>query len=190
MKRINVVLMACLSLMLWWGCGSEPAPEVPVENKKVEAKNAPADRFAPEELRAALPDDALLGLPRLSSSVGTPKMKDGVEISMARRVFRDGKKEVSFEIYDSGTLSSMMDSYVGWLTKAVDMNDNKWIEKRGTYDGFPSYEKYNKKTRSGELHVLPNERFEIIIRGKNIEFEELRDALKKWDVSKSISKLK
>jgi len=84
-----------------------------------------------------------------------------------------------------------MDSYLNWMNRPIDLANESLIEKYYlTDDGFPAYDKYLVKEKTGEVHILPHRRFEIVVRGKNVTLDELKQALKEWDVKHSVSTLK
>ncbi len=189
MRNISKYFFVLIGLLLLAACtnNSEEGAKEP-HVKSVEASGLPAEKLAPESLEVILPD-GVLGMSKKISSKGNPKMKGGAEVSMARLIYREEGKEVQFEIYDSGTIGNTMNSYLEWTAQTLEVNNEKLMEKTGTFEGFPSYEKYVKADKEAELHVLPSHRFELVLKGSNVTVEELKQALKTWGITNSIARL-
>ena len=185
-KRYFLVLIGAIFLTACANNSEEGAKE-PVM-KTVAPTGLPAEKLAPEKLEVILPD-ALMGMPKKIGSKGNPKMKGGAEISMARLIYREEGKEIQFEIYDSGTVGNTMTDYLDWTKKNLDNDDDKITEKTGLFKDFPSYEKYSKADKKAELHVLPSKRFELVMKGKNVTVDDLKQAFISWDIVNSIARL-
>jgi len=186
-NKINHILIL-VSLLLVAACTNN-SEGTATDSAAKASSGVSAEKQTPENLEAILPD-ALLNMPKKISSKGNPKMKSGVEISMARLVYREEGREVQFEIYDSGKTGETMDSYRSWTGQTFNTDNDELVEKSSTFEGFPSYEKFLKADKKSELHVLPNKRFELVLKGTNVSVEELKQALKQWNIVSSLAGLK
>jgi len=190
MKNKNNYLFALIGLFFLVACSNNSeGTSKESASKTVEPTGLSSEKMTPENLETILPD-AFLGMPKKISSKGNPKMKGGAEVSMARLIYREEDREVQFEIYDSGTVGSTMDSYLSWIGQTLNVDNDQMTEKNSTFEGFPAYEKYIKADKKTELHVLPNKRFELVLKGSNVTIEELKEGLKVWDITNSIVRLK
>lgn len=140
--------------------------------------------FQPEQLQEVFPLDAG-GLNRFSGANGKPKLMENQVGSQSRIVYQEPDKDqqISLTIIDSGTLGLTMDQIVPWIKTPRNQETANSIEKTGALKGFPYYELYIKDAKEGELHLLVNKRFEIIVKGNNVPYETLREVLEGWDLS-------
>jgi len=158
---------------------TEPAMD---RTGKGEAAGSP---FLPELMQEILPLDAG-GLNRFSVANGRPKLLDDQSGTETRMVYKDRNKDddqqVVISIADSGTTGLTMDQIAEWLKYPKNTETDNTIERTGALKGFPYYEYYVRETAEGEIHLLVNKRFEVIVRGRGVAYETLVKIMEDLDL--------
>lgn len=136
------------------------------------------------ELKAMLPE-SLRGLKRTSAS-GEKSGAMGLSMSSAEGHYSsDDGKSVNLTIADIGSLTGLagMAAYA-WATTEVDRESDNGYEKTTTFKGYRAIEKYDRKSRSGEMSVLVGGRFVVGAEGDAVDMDALKSALGSVDLRK------
>jgi len=95
------------------------------------------------------------------------------------------KPGFSVEIMDLGNLSgSMAMGYAAWAMTQYEKETDTGYEKTTKHKGFPAMEKYDRESKSGEIHVYVAKRFVVQVSGHDATIEQIRAAVDGIDVSK------
>ena len=134
-------------------------------------------------LKDLLPDALPGGLQRTESS-GQSGEAAGIKGSSASARYTDGANAyITLEVTDIGALAG-----IAGLAAKLDPNMEKETEssyeRTRRVDGQLVHEKYNRRTKSGEIDVMMNNRFTVTARGDGIEPDQLATALKSIDTRK------
>lgn len=186
MNKFSIALLGLLLLLI--SCSTDVSTEskkVEYATPKVDRSNADLPKGSPfdPDLMMDLFVDEVDGLSKFSASRGMKQLSNGAEGSHARMVYKDDTREVSLELVDSGILGLTMEKLVPWIGKDLKTETDKSIDRIGTIKGFPSYEKFSKELKEGEIHLLINKRFELIVKGKNMTYDNLKKIVEAFDFS-------
>jgi hypothetical protein len=167
--------------------GNGEMPDVTYVNPSVdrtEAGKAPGSPFSPELLQSIFPLDAA-GLNRFSGSNGIPTLLENQTGTQSRIVYKHptSGQQLSLTIIDSGVLGLTMDQIVSWIKSPRNVETGNTIDRTGAMKGFPYYEHYLKDAQEGELRLLVNKRFEVVVSAQGIPYEEMKKVLMEWDLT-------
>ncbi len=132
------------------------------------------------DLKALLPD-RLLRMDRTEYS-GERSGPKGFQVSTAEAKYEDDDRYLEVAIVDGGGFPLAGLANMGLSMAEVDKEDNNGFERTTTIDGHKGFEKYNRKWEEGELVVMYNERFIVVLKGKGIDEDDLRRALNRLDL--------
>jgi hypothetical protein len=134
-------------------------------------------------LRELFPEKAA-GLKRTGSE-GSKTNVMGIASSKASAVYEDGKgARIEADIIDVGTFTGVTSMAFAWINVEIDREGDDGYERTSTLSGRKAYERYSKKTRSGELDVLVAGRFIVTLRGTNLDAKAFRDAIAAFDLAR------
>jgi hypothetical protein len=107
----------------------------------------------------------------------------GFNISQAEVEFTgaDGEK-IKISIFDTGGIAMAAMGLAAWANVTIDKEDSNGYERTTTINGFKAFEKYDKRAKRGEISIFANERFIVKVEGREVEMEDLRDALSEIDI--------
>jgi hypothetical protein len=167
--------------------GNGEMPEVRYVTPSVDrtkAGEAPGSPFLPESLQSIFPLDAA-GLNRFSGSNGIPKLLENQTGTQSRIVYKNptSEQQLSLTIIDSGVLGLTMDQIVPWIKSPRNVETNNTIDRTGSLKGFPYYEHYLKDAQGGELRLLVNKRFEVVVSAQGVPYEQMKKVLVEWDLT-------
>ncbi|PSR14891.1 MAG: hypothetical protein DA408_05500 [Bacteroidetes bacterium] len=130
-------------------------------------------------LKAILPP-RLLGLERMSHT-GEKSAAFGFGMSQAEARYGEGAKILKVQVVDGGSSGIANLGLAAWSQIELDKETADGYERTTEIDGFKAFEKWNKKTGSGELLWLYKNRFLITVQGAGIAADDLRKALHRLD---------
>lgn len=139
------------------------------------------------EMKALLPKELSGGL---KAEEGYPKGQKsgamGITVSEAECEYRgDGDANLSIKISDIGGMGGMgVMAHAAWASIDIDNESDDGYEKTTKIGGFKAMEKYNKKDKSGELHVFVDGRFIVELRGNNVTVDQMKGSLNTVDLKK------
>jgi len=157
-----------------WSSSSEANAEGGQESGNGEVVNF-------RELQSLLPD-RMAGLERTDFS-GQTTGAMGFSISVAEAIFEDGDARLEVVITDTGGLVSIATGIASWTTLEIDRETQDGYERTTTINGFKAFEKYNRRNRRGELSLFVDDRFVVVIKGRNIEEDAFHEAVQEMDLN-------
>jgi hypothetical protein len=135
------------------------------------------------ELKGLLPD-SLGGLKRVSAS-GEKSGAMGMGVSQARGKYKgDGNARIDLKIIDTAGVGGMAMAAFGLAMVEVDKETEDGYEKTTSLDGRKAFEKYNNRSKRGEVKVLVGNRFVVELDGDDVSADDLKSAVAKLDLGK------
>jgi hypothetical protein len=136
-------------------------------------------------LKDMLPE-ALPGMQRVSAS-GQGGEAMGLKGSSATARYSDGRDaSITIAIADMASLSGLT-ALASRFDPNVEKETDTGYERVRRVDGQLVHERYDRKTRSGELSIILAERFAVTVEGHGVPAEALGSALKRIDVTRLAS---
>lgn len=83
-------------------------------------------------------------------------------------------KRIKVTIADTGGLGLAMMSMAAWSSLSIDKENQDGWERTGKYEGYKSYEKYDKSRNSSELALIVENRFIVTLDGNNCDMKDLK----------------
>jgi len=155
--------------------------------QKAAAENKPvAEPVDFRELKALLPE-SLSGMKRTSAE-GSKDGAAGMSVATAKgRYEAEGDKSGSLDVQitDMGAMAGVaaMAQYA-WTVHEVDRETDTGYEKTTTIDGHKALEKYDREGKWGEIQCLVKGRFNVELRGNDVDMDTIKGALKTIDLAK------
>ena len=137
-----------------------------------------------DRLASMLPDN-LPGMERTHIE-NQQNTRFGVHLSQAEAAYSDGDNaNLNIHVTDLGSLQAVTAILkLPWLNKEINNKTDHGFERTRDIRGHRGYEKYNAQNRTGEMHILINERVVLSVSGENIGHRELDRALGRVDLRK------
>jgi hypothetical protein len=150
-------------------------------------QNAGGPRVEPvnfRELKALLPE-SLPGFKRTSAN-GEKAGAMGVVMSQASADYSgDGGAHVGIKMIDVGSMSGPLAlGLAGWASAEIDRETETGYEKSTVLGGHKAFEKYDNRSKHGEVNVLVGNRFIVEVRGRDVKVDDLKAAVGKLDLAK------
>ncbi|MDX1940135.1 MAG: hypothetical protein SFU99_06255 [Saprospiraceae bacterium] len=139
-----------------------------------------------QSLKGLMPN-SLLGMKRMNIE-GQKSGMQGLSISTANAVYKEGDKELEVSIVDAGGSTLTLAGLAMWANMEFERESDDGYERTTKIDGHKAFEQYDKKNKSGQLGVLVDNRFVVNIEGDQISEGDLRKALNDINLRK-ISRL-
>jgi hypothetical protein len=134
-------------------------------------------------LKALLPE-SVGGLKRVSAT-GEKGAALGFGASHAEGKYRgDGNSKLRIKIVDTAGLGGMAVAALGLATVEVDKETETGYERTTVIGGHKAFEKYDTRSKRGEVKVLVGNRFILEVDGDELPMEALKDAAGKIDPAK------
>src|SRR5262249_13133729 len=136
------------------------------------------------ELKALLPE-SLPGYKRTSAN-GEKAGAMGASISQANADYSgDGGAHIGVKVTDSGSMSGVLAlGLAGWASAEIDRETETGYEKSTVIGGNKAFEKYDNRSKHGEVNVLVGNRFIVEVKGRDVKVEDLKAAVAKLDLGK------
>ena len=134
-------------------------------------------------LKALLPA-SVAGLERVSAT-GEKNAALGMGASSAKGKYEGaGGARLKIEISDLAGIGAIALGGFGLAAVEVDKETETGYERTTTLAGHKAFEKYDSKSRRGEINVLVANRFVVEIDGEGVPMEAIKEAMTKVDVGK------
>jgi hypothetical protein len=136
------------------------------------------------DLKALLPET--IGGMKRTSAEGEKSSAMGFGVSKATGKYKgEGEGRLRVELIDTAGVGGMAIAAFGLAGLEVDKETENGYERTSTVGGRKLFEKYNTKSRRGEIKALVGNRFVVEIDGDDVAMETLKDALtSKLDLAK------
>ncbi|MBK7409226.1 MAG: hypothetical protein IPJ40_14940 [Saprospirales bacterium] len=90
--------------------------------------------------------------------------------------------EVQF--LDCGSQKTILSTVAPWFGKNIEDQLRTGFESSTTVQGFPAIERLNNVDGTSEIEVVIKDRFVVIVAGKNVELQDLRQVTDGLDLKK------
>jgi hypothetical protein len=128
------------------------------------------------ELKEVLPEKFKGGERLFKSGENTEVM--GFKISSVKADYKIGDSgEINLTVSDGGGVSAAKLALAAWTMIKVDKETANGYERTSLIDGDKAYEKYDSRSKRGEVSVLINDRFLVSAKGRNVEMDDILDLL-------------
>jgi hypothetical protein len=150
-------------------------------------QNANGQRIEPvnfRELKALLPE-ALPGFKRTEAK-GEKAGAMGMVVSQASANYsgEDGA-HLDIKLLDIGNLAGPLGlGLAGWASVEIDRETETGYEKSTVLGSNKAFEKYDTRSKHGEVKVLVGNRFIVEVRGRNVQVDDIKAAVGKLDLVK------
>ena len=137
------------------------------------------------EMKALLPKELPGGMK--GELKGQKSSAMGMTIAEAEGRYRKEGSDSSIsikmtDISGMGAMGAM--AHAAWANAEIDNESDDGYEKTSTIGGFKGLEKYNTKTKDGEVQIFVDNRFVVELRGNNTPMEQIKAALGTVDLKK------
>lgn len=132
------------------------------------------------DLKELLPDE-IGGVDRTDAK-GQRNGMFGINIAQAEGKYRDGKKSAEVSIVDVGGIGLAIKSMANWSQMEIDNESDDGYERTTEIDGYPALVKWNGRSQRAEIAVLVENRFIVSLKGRNMDMDDLEDALDEIDL--------
>lgn len=157
---------------------SEAVNGIDVDFKNEDGEKVEVVNF--RELKKMLPDE--IGGAKRTDAKGQKSGMFGINVATAEGKYRDGDKRADVTIVDIGGMGLAVMQYAQWSKFEVDSESDDGYERTTEIDGHKALVKWNSKSQRGEINVLVNDRFVVTIKGRNMDMDDLEDALDEIDL--------
>jgi hypothetical protein len=149
--------------------------------------NAAGPRVEPvnfRDLKALLPE-TLPGFKRTQAK-GEKAGAMGMTIAQADADYSgDGGAHLDVKLVDIGSLAGPLGiGMAGWATVEIDRETETGYEKSTVLGGNKAFEKYDTRSKRGEIKVLVGDRFIVEVKGRNVTVDDMKAAAGKLDLAK------
>ncbi len=152
------------------------------EQMEEAANTAPAEPVNHRVLAEMLPEEAA-GFAQTETSGETNSMGGAYSISERSATYQtegeDGR--IVLKVMDLGGLPSVAMFGAPWAMMDVDKETGTSYERTITYQDHRGYRKYDTERRGGELSVLVAGRYIVTVTGRDVEDEQMEEALQAVD---------
>jgi hypothetical protein len=136
------------------------------------------------DLKALLPES--IGDLKRTSAEGEKSSAMGFGVSKATAKYKgEGEGRLKVELIDTAGVGGIAIAAFGLAGVEVDKETENGYERTSTIGGRKVFEKYNSKSRRGEIKALVGNRFVVEIDGDDVPMEAIKQALtSKLDLAK------
>ena len=158
--------------------------------KMLAGQNAAGPRVEPvnfRDLKALLPE-ALPGFKRTQAK-GEKAGAMGMVVSQADADYSgDGGAHLDVKFVDLGSLAGPLAlGMASWASVEIDRETETGYEKSTVLGGNKAFEKYDTRSRRGEIKVLVGGRFIAEVKGRNVKVDDIKAAVGQLDLAKLAS---
>ena len=155
--------------------------------KMLAAQNAAGPRVEPvnfRDLKALLPE-TLPGFKRTQAK-GEKTGAMGMVVSQADADYSgDGGAHLDVKFVDLGSLAGPLAlGMASWASVEIDRETETGYEKSTVLGGNKAFEKYDTRSRRGEIKVLVGGRFIAEVKGRNVKVDDIKAAVGQLDLAK------
>lgn len=142
----------------------------------------PVDPVSFRDLQTVMPD---IGSGWQKGKPTGERMTSPVTYAEAAVTYRKGNAQIDEKIVDSGFSQLLLAPYSMFLTLGYEKESEDGYERALKIRDFPGWEKWNSKSRNGELNALVGKRFVVQIEGHDIDDPKtLHDVMGQTDLRK------
>jgi hypothetical protein len=136
------------------------------------------------ELKGLLPE-SLPGFKR-TSATGEKAGAMGMVVSHADAEYSgDGGAHLSVKITDIGNVTGPLGlGLAGWAMVEIDRETETGYEKSTVLGGNKAFEKYDSRSKHGEVNVLVGNRFVVEVKGRDVKMDDMKNVAGKLDLAK------
>jgi hypothetical protein len=136
------------------------------------------------DLKALLPES--IGALKRTSAEGEKSSAMGFGVSKATAKYKgEGEGRLKVELIDTAGVGGIAIAAFGLAGLEVDKETENGYERTSTIGGRKVFEKYNSKSKRGEIKALVGNRFVVEIDGDDVPMEAIKEALtSKLDLAK------
>jgi hypothetical protein len=135
------------------------------------------------ELQKGL-DEKVRGYERTDMS-GETSGTMGFTISQAEATYtKDEDNIIEVSVVDAGGISMAIMGLAAWSMAKIDKEDSNGYERTGSFMGYKSYEKYDKRRNRSEIALIIEERIIFTANGSDIEMKDLKRFVESLGVKK------
>lgn len=134
------------------------------------------------ELKELLPSRA--GGLAQTNSEGQTAGSMGFTISQADGTYEEGDKTIKITLVDAAGTGAVAMSMAAWSMTTVDRETSDGYERTGTFEGYKSYEKYDKGSNTSSLSLFIANRFIVTVDGSNVSVDDVKAAAKDINLRK------
>lgn len=142
------------------------------DGEKVETMNF-------RDIKATLPS-RLLGMDRTEFS-GEKNGAFGFSVAQAEATYEEDDERIEVAIVDGGNMGIAKMGVAAWASVEIDKESDEGYERTVKIDGHKAFEKYEERRGVAELVWLYKDRYIISLKGKGVDGDDLRRALKRID---------
>ena len=155
--------------------------------KMLAGQNAAGPRVEPvnfRDLKALLPE-TLPGFKRTQAK-GEKAGAMGMAVSQADADYTgDGGAHLDVKLVDVGSLAGPLAlGMASWASVEIDRETETGYERSTVLGGNKAFEKYDTRSRRGEIKVLVGGRFIAEVKGRNVKVDDLKAAVGQLDLAK------
>jgi hypothetical protein len=125
----------------------------------------PVEPVSFRDLQTALPD--VSGWTR--GEVQGERMTSPIPFSQSEVQYTKGESQINVKIVDSAFNQMLVAPWAMFLTAGYEKESTDGYEKSVTVAGHPGFEKWNSRSKDGELNLVVAKRFLVTIDGNNID---------------------
>ena len=126
------------------------------------------------ELKKLMPNK-IAGMKRTKNE-GEKSGVMGFKISQAKAKYEAGDKRMEVEIVDFAGVAMIKAGLAAWSTLEVDRESDDGYERTFVDNGVNTHEKYNYKSKTGEINRIIDDRYLLSIKAYNVEQRDLEKA--------------
>ena len=155
--------------------------------KMLAGQNAAGPRVEPvnfRDLKALLPE-TLPGFKRTQAK-GEKAGAMGMVVSQADADYSgDGGAHLDVKLVDVGSLAGPLAlGMASWASVEIDRETETGYEKSTVLGGNKAFEKYDTRSRRGEIKILVGGRFIAEVKGRNVKVDDIKAAVGQLDLAK------
>lgn len=113
----------------------------------------------------------------------------GINVSTAEAIYKKGDKKIELNITDTGGVGLALLGMAAWSKIEVDRESKTEVEYTTKTDGYKSYVKFNKKNLRGEWSIIVDDRFIVQLNSRNVDLDDLEEAVEDLRLKKLSRKL-
>ncbi len=126
------------------------------------------------DLKALLPDR--LGWMKQTEHSSERSGFFGFRVATAEARYESKNKWIEIELVDLGGMPIARIGLNFWDEMDIDRESKEEVERTYMKNGDKYHEKYNKKSKEGELKTVLSERYVLSVKGGNVSLDDLEDA--------------
>jgi hypothetical protein len=124
----------------------------------------PVDPVSTDTLKGTLP--AVAGW--TMDAPEAERMTSPIAFSQVEAAYKKGDAEVEMKIVDTGFAQMLIAPWSMFLASGYSRESGDGYEKSVSVGGNPGFEKWNKRSKRGELNIFAGKRFMVTIEGRDL----------------------